>query len=324
MRTLFLTSIPGGTGGIGAAIVKRYYASGAHVIFSDINTKAGKALEDALRTDTSSGGTATFTQVDVTDYAAQLSQFDLALQLHGRVDQAIYSAGVTDAIAPNQVIGPGITLETVRERPAPLAKIIEINLTGSLYFERLALAYLQHGMTPAERAAKSKSLTLISSANGFLEVPGLFGYLSSKHGMIGQLRTSRVLAPATCGVRINLIAPSATNTEMIANYIHLFTENGIPLNSADDVARYTQAVGGDAALNGLVVYVVGGKGFDVDEGIFKLLPQWLGEENAKAWDLHNEVFNKMSESVRIREKPPWVLHMLLLLTFLQGSWTETS
>lgn len=183
----------------------------------------------------------------------------------------------------------------MREPPAALGNLLDINLIGAVWFTRLAIAYLQHGADHKELVATlSKSLTLVSSAQAFLEVPGLYGYSTSKHGLLGLVRSMRRLAPQQCGVRVNLMAPSATATPLIGNSSSLFTDNGVPLNSADDVGLYIQVLGADRTLNGKAVYVVGGKGFDVEEGLDRLLPQWLGEENAKAWELHNEVFGKVS------------------------------
>lgn len=176
--------------------------------------------------------------------------------------------------------------------------LLDINLNGCVYFARIALAYLKHGTAAAAApsptpAPPAKSLTLISSGQAFLGCPGLCGYAASKHAMLGLVRSLWALTPAQCRARINLVAPSATDTAMLRGYVHLFRENGIPLNDVDDVALYVQQLSADAGLNGKAVYVVGGKGFDVEEGLERTLPEWLGKENAEAWDLQNEVFGRV-------------------------------
>lgn len=161
-----------------------------------------------------------------------------------------------------------------------------------MYFARIALAYLKEGSDDSQPPAKA--LTLISSATAFQDGPGLCGYTASKAGMLGLMRSLRALTPKVCSARVNVISPWATDTAMIAAHVHLFRENNIPLNSPDDVALYTQQVSADPALNGKNVYVGGGKGFDIEEGLERTLPQWLGQTNLDGWKLQADVFGKVS------------------------------
>lgn len=178
--------------------------------------------------------------------------------------------------------------------PQPAIDVIDINLNGCLYFTRIALAYLNQGSIRSQ--LPSKSLTLISSATAFQEGPGLCSYTASKAGILGLMRSLRSLTPRICNTRINVVCPWATDTAMIAAYVHLFRENGIPLNSPDEVAVYTQHVACDIRLNGKNVYVGGGKGFDIEEGLDKTLPQWLGQKNLDGWKLQADVFGKVSST----------------------------
>jgi hypothetical protein len=104
---------------------------------------------------------------------------------------------------------------------------------------------------------------------------------------------------------------------MIAAYLHLFKKNGIPLNTPDDVALYTQQAACDPSLNGKNVYVGGGKGFDIEEGLDRTLPQWLGQENLDGWKLQADVFGKVSSALS-------ELRYNQLIHVLQGDWLSSN
>lgn len=122
----------------------------------------------------------------MTSYTQQLALFDLALQQHGcRVDHAVYSTGITQPPSRSRPCAtPPRRPWCASSTPTSPARC---TLRGS---------------------PSSKSLTLLASAQTFLEVPGLYGYSASKHGLLGLMRSLRVLGPAARGVRVNLIAPS--------------------------------------------------------------------------------------------------------------------
>ena len=185
-----------------------------------------------------------------------------------------------------------VLIKPVIQFPKPVMDLLDINLNGCLYFARIALAYLKDGSDNLR--PPTKSIVFISSAAAFQEGPGLCGYTASKAGIIGLMRSLRSLTPENCNARVNVISPWATDTTMIAAHVHLFKENNIPLNTADDVALYTQYVATDSRLNGRNVYVGGGKGFDIEEGLEKTLPQWLGQESLDGWRIQDKVFGQVS------------------------------
>jgi NAD(P)-dependent dehydrogenase (short-subunit alcohol dehydrogenase family) len=109
----------GGANGIGAATVTRFYFSGAHVFFSDWDEKNGLALEKSLLSDTKGeSGTCCFMKVNVKEYQAQLLQFDTAYKMHGRIDIAIYCAGITED--PGWIISQDANLKSIREVIIPI------------------------------------------------------------------------------------------------------------------------------------------------------------------------------------------------------------
>jgi hypothetical protein len=53
--------------------------------------------------------------VNVQDYQAQLRLFDGAYKKHGRVDVAVYSAGITETAAGGWIVSAETNLESVKE-----------------------------------------------------------------------------------------------------------------------------------------------------------------------------------------------------------------
>jgi hypothetical protein len=51
--------------------------------------------------------------VNVKDYQAQLTWFEEAYKIHGRIDMAVYSAGVTESMG--WIVSADTTLESVKE-----------------------------------------------------------------------------------------------------------------------------------------------------------------------------------------------------------------
>jgi NAD(P)-dependent dehydrogenase (short-subunit alcohol dehydrogenase family) len=175
------------------------------------------------------------------------------------------------------------------------------NLNSTLYFTRIALAFMKHKSddeavsTGQVGKSPAKSITLLSSVAGFKESPGLFAYSASKHGVIGLMRGMRLYTPTKFNVRINVICPWATDTQMFAGVKKAWVEQRMPLNTPEEVARIIAQVAGDSSLNGKSIFVGGGRGFDMEEGINRTEPQWLGEEQARTLNLGQAVLGLVIE-----------------------------
>lgn len=280
-KTIVMT---GGTSGIGAVTMKLLLSHGAKVVFGDITPPKDKQ-GDFLRT-------------DVTRYEDNLALFRFAFEKYGRVDHAIANAGVIERPGWFQPGG----IESLQHAPTEI--VFDVNLRGMLYFAHIALQYLA-----VDRDKADKSLTFLSSQAGFKETPGLFVYQSTKHGVLGLMRSLRLYAPETFGVRTNAICPSMTTTEMVAGIQDGWIAGGNPVNRPEDIAEVicgviqagpgTQAiwydedeghpltkgrksVGGvdwddiSTGVNGRALYVLGGKVYDIEEGLDRTEDLWLG------------------------------------------------
>ena len=152
------------------------------------------------------------------------------------------------------------------------------------------MAYFQEGSDGSQ--PPSKCLTMISSAAAFQEAPGMPGYAASKVAILGMMRSIKAIAPTTNNARVNVICPWATETNMTKSHNHIFKDNDIPLQGPDDVAKFIQQVTADPKINGKVVYVGAYRAFDIEEGLERTLPEWLGQVNVDLWAKQTEAFSK--------------------------------
>ncbi|KIV78856.1 hypothetical protein PV11_06465 [Exophiala sideris] len=278
--------LAGGAQGIGAATVTQLFDSGAHVFFGDWDEKQGSKLAESLQSSSStSQGSVTYMKVNVREYQSQLSLFDAAYNKHGQVDLAISCAAVTERQGywePHK-----LNLQSVRETPTGITDVVDINLNGTLYFARLAIAYMKENhtfnkeSTTAESITSPKCITLVSSVAGFKESPGLFAYSAAKHGVMGLMRALRPFAAPLYGIRINAICPWATDTQLLSGVRAEWTKNNMPMNKPSDVARYIIQVSADQQAHGKALFVTGGNAVDIEEGLNRTEPQWLGEKNSR-------------------------------------------
>lgn len=171
------------------------------------------------------------------------------------------------------------------ELQKPTTKVVDVNLTGTLYFSRIAAVYLKEGA----QAHDDKSLVLVSSTAGFKETPGLWVYQASKHGVLGLLRSLRLVLPKTHGIRVNAICPWMTDTVMVDGIRQDWLKEGLPVNTPADIAKIMIEVGCNEKWNGRAVFVEGGRGWDIEEGLDRTEALWLGENVSKTLAKGQEV-----------------------------------
>jgi len=281
--------ITGSAHGIGLATVTLLHAHGAKVIHGDWDEKAGHGLNSQLSSTNVSQGQAYFLQTDVSSYASLLSLFSYAWDKYGRIDIAISNAGVQES---GEWFNRSLNLETVKQEPT--TRTIDVNLKGTLFFSRIASVYLSHSFPSSSSPSKDGSLILVSSTAGFKETPGLPIYTASKHGVLGLMRSLRPSLIKTHRTRVNAICPWMTDTGMVDGIRETWKKEGLPVNSPEMVARVLVEVAiglpekrseacweGEEGYNGRAVFVEGGRGWDIEEGINDTEERWLSESVSK-------------------------------------------
>jgi 3-oxoacyl-[acyl-carrier protein] reductase len=190
MKTALIT---GGSGGIGAAIVRRFVQDGFRVVFSyHTNEQAATAL---IR---KTGAIAI--QADLAQEADAERLSREALRQLGHLDAVILNAGIS-------IYGLLSKLST-----ADWDRLFQVNLRGSF----LLLRPLLQGMTERGQC----SILFISSMWGQRGASCEAAYAASKAGIIGlSLSIAQELGPSN--IRVNCLAPGVIQTDMT----HYFTED---------------------------------------------------------------------------------------------------
>ena len=85
--------VSGGSAGIGAAVVRRLAAEGAHVAVGDVKDAEAQAVVDSVN---ATGGSAKFHHLDVTDFARWQEIVADVVANHGRLDILVNNAGIYD------------------------------------------------------------------------------------------------------------------------------------------------------------------------------------------------------------------------------------
>ncbi len=236
--------ISGGASGIGLACAQHFAKAGHQVAILDLNP----SIQEALKALPGSGHSAH--AVNVCDSAA--------------VEEAIASISANWPIT-GLVISAGIVSQTplLEITAQEFSKVLDVNVTGV----QNVIAPVARGMVAA--AVKGSIVVLGSVAafngGGFM---GRGAYAASKAAVLGLSRSySRELAPA--GIRINVVAPGATETPMTQALdaekrakIMAQMPNGSFLDSSEIVNAINFLISDDAsAINGQTLHANGGSYF---------------------------------------------------------------
>jgi NAD(P)-dependent dehydrogenase (short-subunit alcohol dehydrogenase family) len=179
--------ITGGAGSIGVATARAFVAEGARVLITDLD--AGP-LNDAAASIGSSGVIGSLV-ADVTSEEQVAAAIDEAVQRFGRLDVVFANAGVFGTVAP------------VVDYPLDVfERVLAVNVVGSMLVAKHALRVMQHG----------GSLIINSSVVGLTSAPNIAAYATSKHALVGLMRTA-AKEMAAKGIRVNSLHPGPTDNE---------------------------------------------------------------------------------------------------------------
>jgi NAD(P)-dependent dehydrogenase (short-subunit alcohol dehydrogenase family) len=185
--------VTGAASGMGREVARRFADEGASVFGTDRNAAGVAETAEMIAAD---GGRADHLELDVTDAAAVTDAVGRCAASFGRLDILFTAAGITGEFA-----------ETVHCSDDNWALTIAINLTGTFNCARAALSEMLRGDGGA-------IVTVASAGGGVRPFPRLPAYCASKAGVVGFTK-AMALEYAPHGIRVNCIAPGATDTPMM-------------------------------------------------------------------------------------------------------------
>ncbi|MBT3311616.1 MAG: SDR family oxidoreductase [Desulfobacterales bacterium] len=197
--------ITGGSGGIGAATAKLFLEEGAKVLLVDLDEGALKKTIEELNSDNASYITA-----DVSKEEQVKKYVDTAVERYGKIDVLFNNAGIEGVVTP------------LTDYPLDMfEKVININVIG-------VWLGIKH-VFPVMKENGGGSIMITSSIAGLRGTPNIIGYSTSKHAVLGIMRTA-ALEGAEFNIRVNSINPSPVDNRMMRSL-----ENGYAPGAGDQV-----------------------------------------------------------------------------------------
>ncbi|PZF74768.1 SDR family NAD(P)-dependent oxidoreductase [Taibaiella soli] len=180
--------ITGGAGSIGAATAKKFLAQGAKVVLVDLQEEnLQKTVKDLNSPDVS------YIVADVTKSAEVQKYADETVKRLGKIDIFFNNAGIEGVVKP------------IEEYPEEVFdKVIAVNVKGVWLGCKYVLPQMNDG----------GSIIITSSVAGVIGSAGTSAYNTSKHAVIGTMRTM-ALEAAPRKIRVNTVNPSAVDNRMM-------------------------------------------------------------------------------------------------------------
>jgi len=180
--------VTGAAGSLGLASTEAFLAEGAKVLLVDRDeaplAQAAKAL---ARHD----GRYALCAADVSDTAGTKKYVAAAVEAFGKIDVLFSNAGISGIISP------------IAQYPDDLFdRVMAVNVRASF----LAIKYAQEHMNDGG------SIIVTSSVVGVTSDPGICAYATSKHAVIGLVRTAAKELAAR-NIRVNVLAPGPIDNE---------------------------------------------------------------------------------------------------------------
>jgi len=182
--------ITGGSGGIGRAAAKRFVDEGASVLLVDIEERALRGAVDAI-----GEKNASWVCADVTSDDDTQRYVNTAVERYGRIDIYLANASIEGNVKPI----PDYPIEV-------FDRVIAVNVRG-------VWLGLKH-VIPAMAKGGGGSIVITSSTAGIHGAPGASAYVTSKHAVIGMMRTA-ALECAPLKIRVNTVNPAPIETRMM-------------------------------------------------------------------------------------------------------------
>lgn len=202
-RTAVITG-SGRKGGLGEAIALRLAQDGANIVLSDVGSSRDAATPDAMIGHSSEleeiaaavraeGVQVSAKACDVRNRDEVQALADQAVTVHGSLDIWVNNAGIGYIVKP--------LLDVTEDE---WRAVIDVNLTGAFYGVQAGA----QRMVAAKKGGRIVNVASQAAKSGF---PNMQAYTSSKHGLVGLVR-SAATELGEHGITINNVCPNHVTT----------------------------------------------------------------------------------------------------------------
>lgn len=227
--------VTGAAGSLGLATAELFLREGAKVTLVDRDASALQAAAERLD---AHAGHLMIQPADVADAGATSAFVEATLARWGGLDVLFCNAGVSGAICP------------VVDYPEDVFdRVMAVNVRGPFLGCKYALPKMRDG----------GSIVITSSVVGTTSDPGIAAYATSKHAVIGLMRTvAKEAAPR--GIRVNVVAPGP-----IENDFQRKVETGLSRAIGRDAGQFLDGLiplgrhGRAEEIGRLVLYLASGQ-----------------------------------------------------------------
>jgi 3-oxoacyl-[acyl-carrier protein] reductase len=235
--------ITGASRGIGRAVAERLAQDGFAVVIN--YTRSADQAQQLVRVLTQQGGRALAVRGDVSRQADVAAVFEQAMVEFGRLDVLVNNAGIGAV---------GIPLENITDEH--FDALFNTNVRGLIYASQEASRHFDQ---------QGGQIINLSSVVGNRPAPYSAVYGATK-AAVDSLTKSFAAELGARGIRVNAVAPSLTETDMIAGIPATFREQITHstalgrLGTASDIAGVVALLASPAGywINGQTVYADGG------------------------------------------------------------------
>lgn len=236
--------ITGGRSGIGQAAAVAFAEQGAKVVIAG-RSHADETLEKIKAV----GGEGIFIKADVSISADVQNLINEIVAKYGRLDVAFNNSGLLP-----------VTTDLVNQTEEDFDKIINVDLKGVFLCMKYQIPVMQKQETGG-------AIINCGSVASIVADPGMAPYVAAKHGVAGLTRAAGI-EYIKDNVRINLLAPGFTSTEMTAGWLADadFCEMVKSFNAVHRWASPEEIVGLVLFLGSPMASFIAGSVFAVDAG----------------------------------------------------------
>ncbi|MFE5736205.1 glucose 1-dehydrogenase [Streptomyces celluloflavus] len=208
--------VTGGASGIGRACALAFARAGAAVAVADIDDAAAERTVADIH---AAGGSAVAQTCDVTSPDQTNNAVVRTVELFGRLDCAVNSAGVNEASPATA----DLTEHT-------WARLWSVNVKGMWLSMRAEITYM---LTRGDGA-----LVNLASTLSHVAMRNSAAYVATKHAVLGLTRAA-ALDYATSGIRINAVCPGPVETAMMHTALNNDPDAMEQLRNTAPTGRFT-------------------------------------------------------------------------------------